>query len=201
MGQPPTSTIYYIDELLLREVIAAARYPDRLIRAPRRTSLPSEYSLQMLQVVDHAPVRGAGGAHALLPLFEPPGVAPRIHVVGAELGDIERDDVDAGQVQRNVAHRLLVELLLHVGEDQYGLASRSGLVQELRRLQNAAGDVGVRAARLGELGQLRHLLLERAFLRVRLQRVLGERRFGDDVLLRKAAALDARDRQRIARIE
>src|SRR3990172_9777108 len=95
----------------------------------------AEDPLEARDVVDHTPLGSARLAHALLQEFDPAAVAARIDVVGIELGDIERHHANAGQVHGDVADGLLVELLLHVGEDEDGLAAGAGLVQELRRLE------------------------------------------------------------------
>src|SRR5262249_39251248 len=107
---------------------------------------------------------------------------------------------DVLEVDREVAHRRLVELLLHVGEDQDGLLACTGLVHELGALEQPARDVGVGAA-LDALEVAFHLLLEGALLRVRLRGSRIETRLGDDVLLAEAAAFHARYRQGVSGLQ
>ncbi len=70
----------------------------------------------------------------------------------------------------------------------------------LGRLQDAAGDVGVRR-RLDLLDEAVNLLAEVPLLLVGHARTIVEGDLGDDVLLAEAAGVDARDRERIARVE
>ena len=159
---------------------------------------PLKYAFQMFQIVHHSPIRGPGGAGALFPPFQTPHVAARVDVVGGELGDVQRDDADALEVDGKVAHGLVVQFFLHVGEDQNGLLSGFGLVQEFRALDDSTGDVGVGAAFLELSLEGSDLVDKGAFLIIDLHRVLGEGHLGDDVLLGEAAALDPRHRQRVA---
>lgn len=155
----------------------------------------------MFQIVHHLPVGGAGVAGALFPPFQTPEVAARVDVVGGELGDVERDDADALQVDGKIPHGLVVQLFLHVGENQDGLLSGAGFVQEFRGLDHAAGDVGIGAAFL-EVGlEGADLAGEFALLAVGLHGVLAQGHLGDDVLLGEAAALYPRHRERVAGLE
>src|SRR6266536_992875 len=87
--------------------------------ASKSGSLPElaarQDAVQVVEVVDHAPLRSAGLLHPRLPFVEAPEVAARIDVVGLELDDVDRDHPDVLQADREAAHRDLVELLLHVG--------------------------------------------------------------------------------------
>src|SRR5882757_9809299 len=165
---------------------------------PRR--LAPEHRVEVLDVVDEDPLGGPGLLDPLLPGLEPPHVAPRIDVVGLELDDVERHDPDVLQVDGEIADRDLVELLLHVGEDEDGLLSRSGLVQKHPALDQAAGDVGVGAAS-HRLDEGVDLVAEGALLRVRLRGAAVESDFRDDVLLAEAARFHPRHGERIPRLQ
>src|SRR5215467_15035792 len=80
-----------------------------------------QHAVEVIEVVDDPPV-SAALLDAGAPLIEAVEVEARIEVVAAQLGDVERDDVEALQVERDVAHVALGELFLHVGEDQDLLA-------------------------------------------------------------------------------
>src|SRR5690606_28141302 len=100
-GKPAASRLFLLLPVLLRAFASRSALED---------------ALEVLQVVDDAPVAGPGAAHPVLPPLEAVQVAPRIDVVGIELGHVERHHPSALQVQRDVAHGALVELLLQVGE-------------------------------------------------------------------------------------
>src|SRR5207342_2868497 len=119
-------------------------------------------------------------------------VSAGIHVVRAELGDVERDDADAVKLDREVTHRLVVKLLLHVGEDDDGLPARAGLVKELGGLDQPTSDVGVRGplASLYRLSELRDFFAERFLLSVDLYRIFGQAHLRDYVLLGETTTLD-----------
>src|SRR5882672_12164402 len=88
-------------------------------RAPCRE--PSEQPVQPLQVIDHAPAPTAA-LDLLAPGFHASEIFAGIEVVGAELCDIERDDVEALEVERHLAHVALGKIFLEIGEDQDFLA-------------------------------------------------------------------------------
>ena len=112
--------------------------------ATRPSATVLQQSIQTIEVVDDAPV-AATLLDLAAPLVQPSEVQPRVEVVGAQLGHVERNDVEALEVERDVADVTLGELLLHVREDQDLLARGVFLVQELDRLQQSAGDIGVGA--------------------------------------------------------
>jgi hypothetical protein len=107
---------------------------------------------------------------------------------------------DVLQVHRDVTHRDLVQLLLHVGEDDDGLGAGAGFIQELGALHQPAADIRI-AALLHAADEPLGGIAERALLRVGLRGPAVEGRFRHDVLLAEAAALDARHRERIARLQ
>src|SRR6185437_1150236 len=85
-------------------------------------------------------------------------------------------------------------------EDQDLLASGVFLVQELNGLQQTAGDVRVgRGARA--VDEVLDVAGEGALLLVGDARPVVEGRLGDDVALGKTACIDARDRQRVLRLQ
>src|SRR5207245_5591885 len=122
---------------------AAAENPEPPLAPPLAAR---EDPIQVVQIVDHAPLRSAGLLNARLPFLEAPEVAAWIDVVGLELDDVDRDHADVLEADREAAHRHLVELLLHVGEDDDGLRSSAAFIQEFRALDQGAGDVGIAAA-------------------------------------------------------
>ena len=102
-------------------------------------------SVQPLQIVDHAPMPTAL-FDSRTPRIDAREIFARVEVVRAQFRDVERDDVEALQVEGNVAHVSLREIFLQVGENEDRLAARPLLVQKLDRLQDAARDVSVRCA-------------------------------------------------------
>src|SRR5207302_8800126 len=118
----------------------AATTPEA-IGAGELSAIRSEQAVEVIEVVDDAPAPAAlldPGA----PVIEPREILARIEVVRVQLGDVERDHLEAVEVHRDVAHVALRQLLLHVREDEDLLAARVLLVQELDRLQQSPGDVG-----------------------------------------------------------
>src|ERR1700752_2182302 len=97
-----------------------------------RCSVPEtawlEDSVEMVEVVDDPPVATAL-FDAVAPLVEAREVEARIEVVGTQLGHVERDDIEAAEVERHVAHIALGQLFFHVREDQDLLAGGVLLVE------------------------------------------------------------------------
>src|SRR5262249_14373544 len=98
------------------------------------STAPGEYALEVFHVVHHAPLGRTSVTRALLPPLESAHVAARIDIVGAELGDVERDNPNAVEFDREVAHGLVVQLLLHIREDNDCLSPSACFVEELCRL-------------------------------------------------------------------
>jgi len=144
-----------------------SRSSSRPRNALRRPASPSQDRVEALDVVDDAPLRRASRHDPLLPGLEPPHVAPRVDIVGLPLDDVERHHADVLEVDWKLADGHLVELFLHVGEDQDGLRPSARLVQEtLRPWMRPPVDVRIGAAP-DALHECVNLVLEGALLDVR----------------------------------
>src|SRR6185503_6463878 len=87
-------------------------------------------SVEAVYVIDDPPMTTAL-FYFLPPVIQPRHVLARIEVIRAQLGHIQRNDVKALQVQRNVPDVALGQVLLHVREDENLLVARVLLLQEL----------------------------------------------------------------------
>src|SRR6266571_1843464 len=193
--------LFYRGRLSPSPSVGAAIGPTNSYAVSRANPLAfREDGIEMLDVVDDAPLGGTGRLDPPLPGLQPAHVAPGIDVVGPELDDVDRHHADVSQFDREAANSGLVELLLHVGEDQDGLLPRPGFVQEHRPLDEAAGDVGIGTA-AHRLDECVDLVAEGTFLCVGLRGAAVEGDFRDDVLLAEAAASHPRHRERIPRLQ